>query len=79
MKNTIFVVGLAVLVAIFFVVGFTSNPLFAVSGCCKERKSYKGGWSKNGKSFAACKKLNNKDRDDVFDESGLYWWDQKCR
>ena len=79
MKKSIFVVGLAVLVAIFFVVGFTNDPLFAVSGCCKERKSYKVGWSKNGKSFADCKKLNKKDGDDVFDKSGLYWWDQKCR
>jgi len=79
MKSIVFVVGLAVLAAIFLVTGFTVDPLFAVSGCCKERNSYQARWAKNGKNFAACKRLNKKDGDDVFDESGLYWWDQKCQ
>lgn len=80
MKSIVFVVGLAVLAAIFLVTSFTVDPLFAVSGCCKKRNSYQASWTKIGKNFAACKKLNTKkDGDDVFDESGLYWWDQKCQ
>lgn len=79
MKRIVFVVVLAVLVAIFLVTGFTGDPLLAVSGCCKARKSYKGSWAKNGKNFAACKRLNKNDGDDVFEKSGLYWWDQKCQ
>lgn len=56
-----------------------SNKLYAVSGCCKERNSYKENWSKNGMSFNACKSLNQKDGDNVTEQRGLVWWDTQCR
>ena len=55
------------------------NKVYAVSGCCKERSSYKARWYKNGKNFKACKSLNQKDKDKVFDQLGLVWWDTQCR
>ena len=80
MKGTVFVVGLAVLAAIYLVTGFAVDPLFAVSGCCKSRTSYRDSWTPNGMNFSTCKSINDaKDRDDVFRNSGLYWWDQKCQ
>jgi hypothetical protein len=80
MKGTVFIVGLAVLAAIYLVIGFADDPLFALSGCCKSRTSYRDSWTPNGMNFSTCKSINDaKDRDDVFRNSGLYWWDQKCQ
>jgi len=80
MKNIFFVVGLAVLAAVYLVTGFAVDPLFAVSGCCKSRRSYQESWTRNGLNFSACKRQNDSnDRDDVFRQSGLYWWDQRCQ
>ncbi len=56
-----------------------SNKLYAVSGCCKYRTSYKASWERNGKNFKACKSLNKKDKDNVYDQRGLVWWDSECR
>jgi hypothetical protein len=51
----------------------------AVDGCCKQRPSYQGNWYKNGLSYAKCKQQNERDRDNIFDQSGLIWWDMRCR
>jgi len=61
-------------------VGFPySNQISAVDGCCKERPSLTSGWSPNGMSFKECENLNrSKDRDNVFDQRGLVWWDVRC-
>ena len=80
MKRNVFALGLVVLAAIYFVTNFAVDPLFAVSGCCKSRSSYRDSWTPNGKSFSACKSQNDAiDKDDIFRNSGLYWWDQKCQ
>ena len=80
MKSIFFVVGLAMLAAVYLVTGFAVDPLFAVSGCCKSRRSYQESWTSNKMNFSTCKRLNDeKDGDDVFRKSGLYWWDQKCQ
>ena len=78
MKKNILIIGLSLLAAIFLLTVTSGDRLLAVSGCCKERKSYKGKWFKNNMSFAGCKKQNSQDGDDVFDKSGLIWWDMKC-
>ncbi len=73
-----------VILAFFLITGLLlpfsgDNKLYAVSGCCKERTSYKARWYKNEKDFKACKSLNQKDKDKVFDQLGLVWWDTQCR
>ncbi len=78
-KNVLLIIGLSLLAAIFLLTATSGDRLLAVSGCCKERSSYKGRWFKNEMPFAKCKKQNGKDGDDVFEKSGLYWWDQKCQ
>ena len=55
------------------------KQLLAVSGCCKARNSLTSDWRKIAGSFEDCKGLNEEtDRDDVFDEEGLVWWDVTC-
>jgi hypothetical protein len=44
------------------------------------RDSYSGQWLNNGRDFESCKQLNEeKDRDNIFDESGYVWWNVSCR
>ena len=74
-----------VILGFFLIVGLLlpfsgDNKIYAVSGCCKERSSYKAKWYQNGRNFGQCKALNqNKDGDNVFDRRGLVWWDSQCR
>ena len=57
-----------------------SNKLYAVSGCCKVRNSFKENWRPNGMSFSACKKENQKkDGDNITEQRGRVWWDTQCR
>jgi hypothetical protein len=50
----------------------------AISGACKDRESYGGGWRLNGRSFEDCKAYNQRrDGDNVFDERGFVWWDSR--
>jgi hypothetical protein len=80
MRRIVSTLGLAALAFILLAIGFADNPLFAVSGCCKSRSAYKDSWAPNGMTFSICKRNNDeKDKDDVFRDSGLYWWDQKCQ
>jgi hypothetical protein len=56
------------------------NKLYAVSGCCKQRRSYQELWTQTAMSFEECKSLNERiDRDDVFAAQGLVWWDVRCQ
>lgn len=50
----------------------------AITGCCKERGSLDGRWRDNGQDLEQCKRSNERDRDNVFDQSGYVWWDLKC-
>jgi hypothetical protein len=80
MKSIIFVVGLTVVLAIIIGFGLSIDYTFAVSGCCMQRKSYTQNWTRNRMDFVTCKRNNDKiDRDDVFNRSGLYWWDLSCK
>ena len=57
----------------------TNKELLAVSGCCKERKSTDDPWRKTRRNLDSCKKLNDeKDKDNVFNPNGLFWWDIAC-
>ncbi len=79
MKKIVVILGFLMIVALLL--SFQgSNKLYAVSGCCKVRDSYKKNWSKNGMSFNACRKENQrKDGDNITNQQGLVWWDTQCR
>jgi hypothetical protein len=50
------------------------------AGCCKERDALSSrNWRKNGLNLQNCTRLNDKrDGDNVFQPTGLVWWDEKC-
>ncbi len=50
----------------------------ALSGCCKQRDSYKDNWHRNGQNFIECQAANQQDGDNIFEEAGLIWWDRSC-
>jgi hypothetical protein len=58
-----------------------SNPLMAQAGCCKMRSAGNAPWTKRPDlTLAACREQNTqKDKDDLFEASGLVWWDRACR
>jgi len=79
MEKILLVLGFLLFAAAFSMTLPGDNQLFAVSGCCKQRDSYSGNWYGNGKNFEECERLNQeKDRDNVFDQRGLVWWDVGC-
>ena len=49
-------------------------------GCCKERDALSStNWRQNGLSLQNCMKLNEKkDGDNVYQQTGFVWWDQRC-
>lgn len=58
-----------------------SYPLLAQSGCCKTRSAPNAAWTKRlDLDFAACRAENQqRDKgDNLFEPTGLVWWDQKC-
>jgi hypothetical protein len=68
------------LIATFYVMLPCGSILFAQSGCCKRRDSLRAPWYRVSLSFDQCKQVNDKtDRDNVFDQGGLVWWDSSCR
>ena len=81
MKKLVLILGGVVAIALFSTTLPCGNQVFAISGCCKERASLSRGWTKQPPRIGIneCKKKNRKDRDNVFDASGLVWWDVKCR
>jgi hypothetical protein len=50
-------------------------------GCCKQRSSVNTGWQKNGLIFRDCDQANRRmdGGDNIFDPTGLIWWDSFCR
>jgi hypothetical protein len=57
-----------------------SRPL-AQSGCCKERSTITSRWNRRlDLNFTDCRNLNQqRDRgDNIFEQTGLIWWDRGC-
>lgn len=56
------------------------GPVLAQArGCCKERDTFSVPWRKNGLSLESCEQLNQKrDRDNIREERGFVWWDDRC-
>lgn len=52
--------------------------MVAKSGCCKERRSPQHPWAKIHSDFAQCETGNNNDGDNIYQSTGLYWWDRSC-
>ena len=66
---------------IIVAIGFLNHEadVSAMSGCCKQRHSYRDSWYRNGWSFTECERANrNQDADNIFEESGFFWWDRSC-
>jgi hypothetical protein len=79
MKKFFFLIGFLLLAAAIFLTFPCYNRLLAVSGCCKERTSPTGGWSKSGKDYEGCRSFNQqRDNDDVSKPTGFVWWDFQC-
>ena len=56
------------------------NEAFAQAGCCMQRSSLDAAWrALRGVPLRECRERNERDRDNVFDESGLIWWNVRCR
>jgi len=58
-----------------------SNPLMAQAGCCKMRRALNAPWTKRPDlTLAVCREQNaQRDKDDLFEPTGLVWWDRACR
>ena len=79
MKKLVLILGVVLAAPLFSVMLPCGNQVFAVSGCCKERKSEGQPWFNNGKNFSACRKLNQRvDGDKILRQTGRYWWDVGC-
>lgn len=83
MKKARQVFWLFLLAAALMVMVQTDNKLLAVTGCCMERNTYRENWRPHPQfryDFPNCKRLNEqRDRDNVFDQRGLVWWNVNCR
>jgi hypothetical protein len=80
MKKYFIILGFFLLATTFLVTSTGDSPLMALSGCCKERTSYKAPWRYTKMSFTDCEERNKRrDNDYVFDRKGFVWWDKRCR
>lgn len=52
--------------------------MVAKSGCCKVRNSPQHPWAKIHNNFEQCKVSNSDDGDNIYQSTGLYWWDRSC-
>ncbi|HHJ38186.1 MAG: hypothetical protein AXA67_03595 [Methylothermaceae bacteria B42] len=80
MKKTILLILLLMVVAgLFWGRIAPVTGAYAVSGCCKVRKSERDPWRKHGTDLAACKSMNRaQDGDNIFKPNGAVWWDMNC-
>lgn len=73
------VVLLVIAVGANLVLWHDTPVLAQARGCCKERDTFTSPWRKNGLSLESCTQLNQKrDRDDVKEQRGFVWWDDRC-
>ena len=81
MKKLVLILGVVLVASLFSAPLLCDKQALAISGCCKERASLNSDWRKQpGISINQCKRINkDKDGDNVFDASGLVWWDVNCR
>jgi hypothetical protein len=78
--------GTRVLIFLTLVIGSAvvsprdDRALAQQTGCCKVRDALSSGdWRNNGLNLQNCTQLNDKrDGDNVFQPTGLVWWDQNC-
>jgi len=78
MRKWCFLLGAVLLAVVLVSTLHGPTQTHAVSGCCKERSSYKENWRPSGKSFDECEQANNRERDNIFSPQGLVWWDVNC-
>ena len=78
MRKWCYLLSAAALAVVLVVTIQGRTETHAISGCCKERSSYNGLWQKSNKNFIQCQEANKKDRDNVFQQQGLVWWDVNC-
>ncbi len=81
MKRRILVFGMVLGAGLFAAPPLVGKKALAIAGCCKERKTIKHPWRKNGLNLQRCKDQNtkrDKGRDSVFDKAGFVWWDVRC-
>ena len=78
----IVLISLSIMIAGSIWVGSASNnEVYAITGCCKQRVTVNEPWYRSGSDLEVCKDLNikiDKNRDNVFNESGKVWWDLAC-
>ena len=80
MKTTAFVFAVLAGIAASSMMLPCGNNALAQAGCCMERSSVSAAWRMlRGRSLQECRRLNEKDRDNVFDQSGLIWWNVDCK
>jgi len=81
MRKVLLLSGLLLLAVAIFLTFPCYKRVFAVDGCCKDRSSAAGIWSRNGKNYEACKNDNQRrdGGDDLLQPAGLVWWDLQCR
>jgi len=80
MKKILLVLGFLLLTVAVSVTFPCYNQLFALSGCCLDRHSYRAQWRPNRMTFRECSNKNRReDGDNIFDRAGLVWWDVRCR
>ena len=79
MRKWCYLLGAGVLALVFVTALYSNTETYAISGCCKERSSYTDTWYKSGKTFAQCQQANQRDKDNIFQQQGLVWWDVNCR
>ena len=81
MKKILLVLGFLLSTAGVLALLLCDSQLFAATGCCKKRDSLREGWrTQIDMTLEDCKRQNERsDRDNVFDERGLVWWDVRCR
>jgi hypothetical protein len=80
MKKVLVVLSLPLSAAVCSVLLLDHSRLSAVTGCCKERESsWTPSWYQVRLNFRDCEDRNREiDGDDVFEQSGLVWWDVVC-
>jgi hypothetical protein len=54
--------------------------LVARSGCCKARRTIEHPWARTSMSYEQCEaaNANDPDGDNIYQSTGLTWWDRSC-
>lgn len=52
--------------------------LVAKAGCCRVRNTSQHPWAKTSMSYEQCEDANDADGDNIYQSTGLTWWDRSC-